>query len=106
MAKCKMMGVTVDLDKADALHDAVMQDATVAALWADNDAANRRWAAAQKALNSASKADFDKAADAFDAATVASSVANRAAVDATRRVAQRLVARDNLRALHARRAAV
>ena len=108
MAKCSFMGVTVDFDKVDDLFAAVMQNDTVAALCAADAAASRRWAAARDAANQVwgkPQADFDAAHAALDAAFADLSVANQAATNATRRVAQRLVARDNLLALHARRAA-
>jgi hypothetical protein len=103
------MGVTVDFDKVDDLAAAVMQNDTVAALCAADAAASRRWAAAREAANQVwgkPQADFDAAHDALDAAFAAVSVTSQAAANATRREAQRLVTRDNLRALHAQRAAV
>lgn len=106
MTKCRFLGVTVDFDKTDDLFAAVMRNDTVAALCAANAEANHKWAAAREALAKASQVDFDKAADALDAAFAVVSVASQAAAHATRREAQRLVTRDNLLALHARRVAV
>jgi hypothetical protein len=109
MANCKFMGVTVDFNKVDDLRAAAMQDDTVAALSAASDAAMRRLTAAHDAANKVwgkPMADFDAAHAAVDAAAAAHTDANRMATDAMRSVVQRLVARDILRALHARRAAV
>ena len=106
MAKCRFLGVTVDFGKTDDLLAAVMRNDTVAALCAADAEATRKWAVAREAVAKASQVDFDKATDALDAAFAVVSVASQAAANATRREAQRLVARDNLLALHARRAAV